>query len=154
MHKGRGWRQVLPRIITPDYTVGGAPVFIAMIGSFQYASGELSLQDEVWEPSDSHLGDGTIRWRLHFSRGLYNFIAEFGQAVVQNLEGTFYQLLIADEFGGASVTHWTRHFYQTSWHLTYAPPNLLQFPDGQISTGFFGRTFGTRVRPIPYHEEP
>ena len=154
MHKGRLWRQVLPRTITPDYTVGGAPIFIAMIGGFQYSGGELEFEDEIWEPSDSSLLDGTIRWKLHFHRGLYNFIATFGQGVINHLEGTFYQLLIEDEFGSASVTHWSRYFFQASWQLTYAPPNLLQHDDGQIATGFFGRTFGLRVRPIPYHEEP
>jgi hypothetical protein len=154
MHKGRNWRQVLPRIITPDYEVGGAPVFLAMEVDFIYAGGRLGINDEIFEPSDSSMDDGSIRWVLHFNRGAYNFKATFLQSIVNNVEGTHYQLLIEDEFASVLLVIWRRLSYQTSWHLTYAPPNICQFPVAQLSTGFFGRSFDWRVRPIPYHEEP
>jgi len=154
VHRGRQYRQVLPRAITPDVTINGAPTRLRLDVLFIYEDVPVIDPTALSDVATVLLDQGTIRWDgdVHNAPRPITFVVK--QSFQNHAPGYDTRIDLRDSTGHHLVADFHHDFGEPAWGLTTFPFYTFGHMVSQSATGSFGVLLDATGFPIHYHEEP
>jgi hypothetical protein len=153
MHKGRQWRQVLPRVLTPGCFNRGAPVRLILYAVWFYANDFFTAISEKSDTLDVDLTAARITWKGAMDVGSFHFGYRIEQSFQNHIPGYKTVIQLVDNIGGASVSEWHHQDDDEAWSASSF--FLYQFGTltNDVGSGLFGPVVHMAARAVTYHEE-